>query len=259
MRSGIADERRPRARLAKASVDRQAGQVTRPTTAEVPIALAATVVVLRDAEKGLEVLLMQRADSLAFHGGAWVFPGGRVDPCDLVDDHALSDEARACATARRAAVREAHEEAGIALTERDLVALSHWTTPRGRPRRFSTWFFATMLPRAGKVVVDGKEIQTHRWLHARDALTLQAAGEIELPPPTFVTLSVLAPFASTSAFLEGLSHATPPVFEPRLAGEVALYHGDAAYEGGALEQPGPRHRLHMQTGAWRYEALVERH
>src|SRR5262249_22587229 len=43
---------------------------------------AATVVLVRDGERGLEVLLGRRSSKLAFHGGAWVFPGGRIDPVD---------------------------------------------------------------------------------------------------------------------------------------------------------------------------------
>ena len=43
---------------------------------------SATIVLLRDAPRGFEMLLLQRAAKLAFHGGAWVFPGGRVDAAD---------------------------------------------------------------------------------------------------------------------------------------------------------------------------------
>ena len=43
---------------------------------------AATVVLIRDGEQGLEVLLARRSSQLAFHGGAWVFPGGLVDRGD---------------------------------------------------------------------------------------------------------------------------------------------------------------------------------
>ena len=42
---------------------------------------AATVVVLRDAETGLEALMLRRNSKIAF-GGMWVFPGGRVDEED---------------------------------------------------------------------------------------------------------------------------------------------------------------------------------
>ena len=43
---------------------------------------AATVVLLRDTPDGVETLMLRRDTELAFAGGAWVFPGGRIDPED---------------------------------------------------------------------------------------------------------------------------------------------------------------------------------
>ncbi|HET7459836.1 MAG TPA: NUDIX domain-containing protein, partial [Longimicrobium sp.] len=43
---------------------------------------AATVVLLRDAEGGAEVLLLRRHRRSGFAAGAWVFPGGVVDERD---------------------------------------------------------------------------------------------------------------------------------------------------------------------------------
>ena len=34
---------------------------------------------------------------------------------------------------------------------------------------------------------------------------------------------------------------------------VTLYAGDAGYEDAELERPGPRHRLWIRDGSWRYE------
>lgn len=222
--------------------------------ADVPISLAATVLVLREVSHGPELLLVQRASELAFHGGAWVFPGGRVDASDRVSDDPLE-------TARRAAVREAFEEAQLVLEPTELVALSHWTTPIGRPRRFATWFFATQLSTAHDVVVDGAEIRAHRWLTAAEALALHARGELELPPPTFVTLCQLRPHTSAAEVLATLSRSEPPVYVPRqhpvAGGFVSLYHGDVAYEDGVVERPGPRHRLHMLESGWSYERSPE--
>ena len=48
---------------------------------------------------------MLRRNSRGAFGGMWVFPGGQVDP-----DDAAGDE---ISTARRAAVREAHEEVAL--------------------------------------------------------------------------------------------------------------------------------------------------
>ena len=138
---------------------------------------AATVVVVREGRDAPELLLLRRNSKLAFHGGAWVFPGGRVDAHEGAGEPA----------ARRAAVREAREEAGLELDPASLVQLSHWTTPEGQPRRFATWFFIAQLGR-DEVRIDGGEIHEHRWFTADDALAAQRAKEIELPPPTFVTL-----------------------------------------------------------------------
>src|SRR3954469_14588714 len=100
----------------------------------VDAAPAATVVLLRDSERGLEVLLARRSSKLAFHGGAWVFPGGRIDPEDYRDD---PDDLEAAA--KRAAAREAKEEAGVDVDAETLVHLSNWTTPEISPKRFATW------------------------------------------------------------------------------------------------------------------------
>jgi 8-oxo-dGTP pyrophosphatase MutT (NUDIX family) len=43
---------------------------------------AATVLLLREFEDELEVLMMRRGAGLAFMAGMWVFPGGRVDASD---------------------------------------------------------------------------------------------------------------------------------------------------------------------------------
>ena len=43
---------------------------------------AASVVLLRDADAGLEVFMVKRHGASAVLGGAYVFPGGKVDPAD---------------------------------------------------------------------------------------------------------------------------------------------------------------------------------
>ncbi len=47
-----------------------------------PVLPAATVVVLRDGEQGLEVLMLRRHVKSAVLGGAFVFPGGKLDAAD---------------------------------------------------------------------------------------------------------------------------------------------------------------------------------
>ncbi|HVN83761.1 MAG TPA: NUDIX hydrolase [Candidatus Binatia bacterium] len=213
---------------------------------------AATVVLLRDAADACEVLLVRRSAQLAFHGGAWVFPGGRIDP----EDYAAAGSDAVIVAARHAAVREAREEAGLSLAASDLVLISRWITPEPLPKRFDTWFFAA--PAAGHdVQVDGGEIHDHRWFRVADALAAQKAGEIELPPPTFVTILSLAEHGSVRDALAAFARDPVLTFAPRLAtvtgSPCTLYEGDVGYEGGDATAPGPRHRLVMQDGDWRYE------
>ena len=99
-----------------------------PDPEQVPVRDAATVMLLRDGSDGPEVCLMQRNLNSDFVGGAYVFPGGAVDPADADADVADRcpdlDDAEA---SRRlglavgglafwvAAIRESFEEAGVLL------------------------------------------------------------------------------------------------------------------------------------------------
>jgi len=175
----------------------------------VDAAPAATVVVLRDGASGLEVLLGRRSSNLAFHGGAWVFPGGRIDPGDYAG--APDDLA---AAARRAAVREAKEEAGVDVVADTLVHFSNWTTPQISPKRFATWFFAGPVA-GGNEIADGYETDKLQWFGAHEALDARARGEIELAPPQYVSLLDLLPYTSVEQAMQGLATLTPIDYTPR--------------------------------------------
>lgn len=84
---------------------------------------AATIVLLRDAAAGIEVLLMRRHRQSGFVPGAWVFPGGRVDPSDsapLLHERidGLPSEPVPAAPFWTAALRELFEETGVLLARR---------------------------------------------------------------------------------------------------------------------------------------------
>jgi len=218
---------------------------------------AATLILIRDGTHGAEILLVRRAAALSFHGGAWVFPGGRIDDDDR---RAAGDPADVRGAARHAAVREAQEEAGVAIDRDSLVLLSRWITPEALPKRFDTWFFAAPA-RDQAVCVDGGEIDDHRWMSAEEALAAQSRSEIELPPPTFVTLTQLTGRTSLDDTLNALRQRPFICYEPRLVvvpgGACTLYAGDAGYESGDVDHPGPRHRLWILESGWRYDCSVE--
>ncbi len=213
---------------------------------------AATVILLRDHSNGLETLMLKKTSKIAF-GGMWVFPGGRVDPADA---HGLADDDDLGA-ARVAAAREAAEEASLHVDSGALVPFSHWTPPPVQPRRFITWFFVASAP-ASQVVIDDGEIRDHEWMTPETALAKRDAGEIEIAPPTYVSLFELARWRSVTEALEAAAARPPERFATQIAvqaeGPVALWHGDAGWEAGDVAAAGPRHRLTMvKGGVWSYE------
>jgi 8-oxo-dGTP pyrophosphatase MutT (NUDIX family) len=209
---------------------------------------AATVVPLRDGPTGLETLMLRKNSALAF-GGMWVFPGGRVDDADGPGSEVT--------VARRAAVREALEEAGVVIDADDLVPFSHWTPPAGAPRRFLTWFFLAAVRDAVEVVIDPGEMQDHAWLSPREAIVRRDAGEYELAPPTWMTLRRLAAAHDVDAAVTQARGREPERFATRVSvsdGVVTcLWAGDAGYPDNDALRPGPRHRLVMARDGWRYQ------
>ena len=221
-----------------------------------PAIPAATVVLVRDGDAGIETLMLHKNSKLAF-GGMWVFPGGRIDaedfPGGVRPTDGDPDPATMLEAARTAAVREALEEAGLAVDRESLVWFAHWTPAHASPRRFATWFFLAPAPE-GTVVIDDGEIREHEWIHPRDAVARRDAGEVELVPPTYVTLHELADYDSVAAAIAGLDSGTPPFFVTRIArvegGLVSLWQGDAGYDTLDPDVPGPRNRLLMLDTGW---------
>lgn len=97
-----------------------------PPTGHAPARPASTLVVVRDASPGIEVLLLRRAERGDHASGAWVFPGGVLDArdrdchphCDGLDDRAASAQlgmGEGGLDYHVAAIRECFEESGLLL------------------------------------------------------------------------------------------------------------------------------------------------
>jgi len=222
---------------------------------EQPVAPArpsATVVLFRERDADGEILLVQRSSRLDFHGGAWVFPGGRVDAHE--EAAAAGD---ALDAARAAAVREVMEETGLSVAASTLVTISRWTTPIQAPKRFLTWFFLAPVDVHAEARVDGREIVASRWVSPAAAIDEHRAGQLDIPPPTFVTLTSLTNVRSLAEHHRQQAAREPDIFEPRIVlvenGFFSLYAGDAGFEAGDIAAPGPRHRLYSTESGWHYE------
>jgi 8-oxo-dGTP pyrophosphatase MutT (NUDIX family) len=208
---------------------------------------AATVVLVREADGALETLMLRKNSKLAF-GGMWVFPGGRIDDEDR--EGAASVEA----AARIAAVREAMEEADLAVDAASLAWISHWLPPGLAPRRYATWFFVAPAPE-GAVTIDMGEIHEEEWMQPADALRRRDTLEIELAPPTWMTLEYLGRFSTVDALMADAHELEPVFYETRIAKSgddlVAMWAGDAGYESEDPDAPGARHRIVMtREGPW---------
>jgi len=218
-----------------------------------PAIPAATIVLLREVGE-LEVLMLHKASQIAF-GGMWVFPGGRIDTEDYPGD------GDANVAARNAAVRETHEEAGLTLMPEGFVWFAHWTPPPVAPKRFATWFFAARAD-SHNVTIDGGEIQNHQWVTPTAALAQHAAGDIDLAPPTWVTLYQLSRYDTVETALEQMRSREPRYYETRIGKRadgvrVAMWYGDAGYASWDADAPGARHRLVMTPGGFVFENSVE--
>jgi 8-oxo-dGTP pyrophosphatase MutT (NUDIX family) len=206
--------------------------VTEPATPRA----AATIILLRrggrHAERGVEVLLVQRNPEARFMPGVWVFPGGAVDESERSDGEPTpEDEERAH---RAAAIRELAEEAGIALPpDADLRPWSRWITPEAVPVRFDTRFYVALAPPHSPPRPDGSETVDAEWFAPRRALDLHAEGELELVFPTIKHLESLLPYANSGEVLDAVGTRVEPVL-PKVIGEGELQRivlpGDPGYE-----------------------------
>ena len=135
---------------------------------------AASAVVARDGEEGLEVVVVERSAASRFLPGYVAFPGGSTEQ----EDRELArrwfgtpEEAR-----RACAVRELAEEVSFVLTltgltqgdELDAIdaappsagqlpELAHWVAPPRVPVRFDARYFAVRAPAGIEPVPDGGE------------------------------------------------------------------------------------------------------
>jgi 8-oxo-dGTP pyrophosphatase MutT (NUDIX family) len=226
-------------------------RVRRPEDGADPaVPVAGTAVIVRDAEDGPQVLMIERPDRGSF-AGAWVFPGGKREPADGDGEEAV--------VARHAAVRETREETGLELDGAGLLTLSCWDPPPGLPLRIRTWFYLSADP-GGELTFAPDEVLTGQWVRPADMMERHARGAVTLYPPTWVTLHELAgqPDAAALFALVRISGVRryDTVARRGSGGPLLLWHGDSEYENtGSVGDAGvaaSRHRLDLAALPWVY-------
>src|SRR5262245_18756901 len=174
---------------------------------------ASTVILLRERDRAFEILLLKRHDKVAFMGGAYVFPGGRVDDANSNRGAAVSGEKSDVThfpdltlqeelTYRQAAAREVHEEANLQIDPASLFAFAHWVTPEIEIRRYDTRFFLARMPHGQVARHDNHETTALAWVGRDGAIAECLADGIMLPPPTWPTCRQQHPISSNHAIYD---------------------------------------------------------
>jgi 8-oxo-dGTP pyrophosphatase MutT (NUDIX family) len=205
---------------------------------------AATLIVVRETASGPpELLMVERAEGMAFAAGALVFPGGRIDEADRQLAFRLGMD-----SAKIAAIRETIEETAVPVglaspprpehclelqaalaageqfadiveqagLEIDLSALTpfaRWVPKFHAVRRFDTMFFVTRCPPGEwQPEVIAGECAGAFWLTGREVLEREQRGEARLIYPTRRNLERLAQHSSFDAIrADALAHPVDPI------------------------------------------------
>lgn len=205
---------------------------------------AATLILVRDGPAGLpDILMVERAEGMAFAAGALVFPGGRIDDADRELAERSGTEPEVVA-----AIRETLEETAIpvgmhplpspdqalALQQalvsdqpfaqlleehrlnfepQALTPFARWVPKFHAVRRFDTLFFVARCPEGEwePRVVAG-ECASAAWLRTSDVLEQEKQGRARLIFPTRRTLERLAQHATFGGIRDdALRHPIEPV------------------------------------------------
>ena len=81
---------------------------------------------------------------------------------------------------------------GLVLRTDLMAPWARWITPESRPRRFDTYFFVAALPPGQRTREASEEADHTMWVRPAEVLAQVEAGDVQMLPPTFVTLSEVA-------------------------------------------------------------------
>ncbi|NIJ16137.1 NUDIX hydrolase [Sphingobium vermicomposti] len=224
---------------------------------------AATVVIVRDMPGSPpHILMMERAATMAFAGGALVFPGGAVDAADRALATGIAKDGDADDMAARiAAIRETLEESGLGIgfttppapaqlmdmraalaageslaaiadahglefALDQLVPFSRWHPAAAEhvTRIFDTRFYLVRAPRDQTPSVDATENVRLFWSAAGDTIARCDAGQGRIIFPTRRNLERLALFDSFDAMAAHASSTPIEMVRPWIEDRAGQSH-----------------------------------
>ncbi|MGS2723837.1 NUDIX hydrolase [Porticoccus sp. GXU_MW_L64] len=179
----------------------------------VPAVPSASLILLRDTDNGMQVLMARRNPRLRMAGDFWVFPGGALEDCDR--QQAGGDE---LLSFRLNAVRETQEEVAIEVTPVDsLVYFSRWVAPDQMAMRFDTRFFAVRMPAEQIPQADGGELVELRWFYPADLVAGADSGELLVMFPTMMNARRLMEFDTVTDVLADAAGRVVEAVKPELS------------------------------------------
>ena len=205
---------------------------------------AATLILVRDRPDGpAELLMVERAEGMAFAAGALVFPGGRIDTADRALGEELGMDPPAVAAIREtieetavpaaidpvpdreAALRLQTEltaerpfatmlaDAGVRIDADALTPFARWVPKFHAVRRFDTLVCVARAPAGDwEPRVVERECAGALWISASEVLERDRLGEARLIFPTRRTLERIAQFDRFDQIrADALAHRIEPV------------------------------------------------
>lgn len=225
---------------------------------------SASILVIRDNSKTgkLEILMVRRHKDINFAGGAYVFPGGKVDKIDLeypISVPLFPDDYNQFITT---AIREVYEESGLVIgnttkelktsdnlkdreeqTEEfiksiEVESLSHhitpfarWITPKAYKKRFDTRFFLARAPYGQEALPDNYEVVEAIWVEP--SVFIEEFRELMMFP-TIMNLKLLSQSSSVDEAMEHAKSRKIIPVEPRLVDGIRVIDPKAGY--GEIDQ-----------------------
>ncbi len=188
--------------------------------------------------------MVRRGSTAKFMAGAWVFPGGVVDPSDSHDAALATIEGLSepeLGPWLAAAFREVVEETGVWLTSPSFVEavgdgdvfatvrsrglsfagdrtayFANWITPTMIPVRFDARFFVAAIEEKVVPIPDEREVDAAEFVSPAEALRRADSGDWLVPFPTQRTLHQLAGFRSVGAMFEEWAYTDVVAVQPRM-------------------------------------------
>jgi 8-oxo-dGTP pyrophosphatase MutT (NUDIX family) len=117
------------------------------------------------------------------------------------DDHRRFRQYRGEVHDGKATLRDILQRERLRLALDTMIHFAHWVTPPSDTRRFDTRFFVTRVPPHQTPAHDETETTHSSWATAAGAIAKAKANEIILPPPTWMTVREIEPFATVEEAL----------------------------------------------------------